>query len=119
MEGGASRGVVRVRHNFRRPRKMEEVMRERFKLSWLLVAVLLAMMGGAYAQIGPDRLAARIGDLPVNLVTRPGQCFLDEQQPTDRKMLDEFFRPRQGNLNTLLAAFMPCQQRAAFRESRF
>jgi hypothetical protein len=57
------------------------------------------------------------GDTEIVLQAPSQHCLLDTSQAADLKLAALFFRPRAGNLNTYLGAFLDCKSLTALRST--
>jgi hypothetical protein len=57
------------------------------------------------------------GDTMIVLQAPSQHCLLDASQGADQKLTASFFRPRAGNLNTYLGAFLDCKSLTTLRNT--
>src|SRR5262245_42204524 len=57
------------------------------------------------------------GDTEIVLQAPSEHCLLDTSQAADQKLAALFFRPRAGNLNTYLGAFLDCKSLTDLRSA--
>jgi hypothetical protein len=57
------------------------------------------------------------GDTQIVLQAPSQHCLLDTSQAADQELAALFFRPRAGNLNTYLGAFLDCKTLTALRST--